>query len=87
MTLDLDRLTKLLQLTKSPNDHEALSALRKANAALERVGTDWRGLFTRLLEPHTRPQPIRQPWNGWATATGSLGGVTTNVQATFWTQP
>jgi len=40
-TADFARLRKLLALTASNNDGEALAAIRKANAMLERTKTHW----------------------------------------------
>ena len=39
------RLIKLLETTASTNDHEALVAIRKANALIKRQGWDWTRLF------------------------------------------
>lgn len=39
--MDKGRLIKLLNLTQSDNDNEALSALRKANALLKKAGKAW----------------------------------------------
>lgn len=53
MTINVDRLTKLLNLTQSDNDHEALSALRMANRYLNDQKTSWALLlapFQRELE-------------------------------------
>ena len=36
-----DKLVKLLQLTQSSNDHEALRSIRKANSLLKKNGMDW----------------------------------------------
>lgn len=43
---DFELLVKLMQLCHSDNDHEALMALRKANALLDRAGINW----DRLLQ-------------------------------------
>lgn len=42
MPLDRDRLTKLMGLTTSSNDHEALAALRKANEIIAGEKSNWR---------------------------------------------
>ena len=39
--LDRDRLAKLLALTTSLNDNEALAAIRKANEIVEGAGLTW----------------------------------------------
>jgi hypothetical protein len=50
-------LIKLLGMTTSTNDPEALSALRKANALLRSAGWDWeklvRGRITVIADPFT----------------------------------
>jgi hypothetical protein len=52
---ELDRLIKLMLLTQSPNDNEALAALRKANSWLRNAGADWemilRGKVTVVADP------------------------------------
>lgn len=45
-----DRLLKILMLTTSPNDHEALAAIRKANEILSAGKTTWRGLLNAAEE-------------------------------------
>ena len=66
---DLDRLIKLMKMTASPNDGEALTALRMATIALARVGGDWdtllRGHVTIIADPWggaTPPPPRRPDW-------------------------
>lgn len=44
-----DRLIKLLQLSQSSNDFEALAAIRKANAVLRANNMDWNQYFSRAL--------------------------------------
>jgi hypothetical protein len=39
--MDRDRLAKLLSLTQSDNDHEALSAVRSANAMFKKNSLTW----------------------------------------------
>ncbi len=43
--MDLSQITKLLALTQSDNDHEALLAARKANAILKSNNTMWHELI------------------------------------------
>lgn len=54
---DLDRLAKCLELATSDNDHEALAALRKANAIRKRLGFGWADLLARgsIQTPDTGP--------------------------------
>lgn len=68
MELDKDRLAKLLNLTESEHDGEALSAIRKANDLLRQHGTSWPtalGLFEPADgSPHAEPapdRPVRSP--------------------------
>jgi|SRR5580700_863352 hypothetical protein len=44
------KLRKLMQLTLSDNDEEALGALRKANALLRAHAYDWNSAFDRLIK-------------------------------------
>lgn len=51
MTLsEFNRLKKMMMLTTSPNDAEALSALRKANEVLAAFSYDWNAVFGRLVK-------------------------------------
>lgn len=45
--LHQDRLIKLLNLTTSDNDHEALLALRNAQAMMKSAGVSWEDLLAR----------------------------------------
>lgn len=45
-----DRLLKILRLTTSPNDHEALAAIRKANEMLSSNDTSWDKLISATDE-------------------------------------
>lgn len=74
-SLKVDLLTKLLGLTSSSNDNEALTAIRKANTLLRDSGWTWESLlsgkitivadpFTGLTPPAARaaqPEPPRTP--------------------------
>jgi hypothetical protein len=57
MRLDRERLIKLLNLTGSEYDAEALSAIRRSNALLRRHRTTWAELLAPLQEPLQTPQP------------------------------
>lgn len=66
MAEQLDLLIKLLKMTASSNDGEAVVAVRKANECLKRMSTDWesllRGKVTIIEDPFTRAAPApRQP--------------------------
>lgn len=63
--LDRQRLLKLMMMTQSDNDSEALIALRKANSMLKAEGMNWDnilGLQTQLDRlKANRPPPPRPP--------------------------
>lgn len=42
---DVQRLVKFLNLTTSENDHEALIAMRKANALLKQHNKSWNDMY------------------------------------------
>ena len=54
---ELSILIKLLKMTTSTHDHEALSAMRLANAQVLKLGTDWEDLLyakvTLVADPFT----------------------------------
>lgn len=56
-------LTKLLMLTTSNNDAEALQAVRKANALLKASGWDWQQLINGKITI------VEDPFKGLATPT------------------
>lgn len=71
-------LIKLMGLTASSNDGEALTALRKATSLLATAGWDWdkliRGKITVVEDPFARisdprPQPAPQAWQPNPTRT------------------
>lgn len=60
----LDRFIKFMKMTTSPNDGEAIAALRRANAVLREMGRDWeevlRGKITVIADPFANiPTPPR----------------------------
>lgn len=60
-----DRLAKLLRMTASPNDGEALTAIRMANALLTSAGWDWdkllSGKITVVADPFAAAPMPKQP--------------------------
>ena len=63
-----DKILKLLELTKSANDAEALNAIRKANDIREKAGLQWEEVFAKSVTTYkpTNLPPIfgmnpRQP--------------------------
>lgn len=44
--LDRVRFVKTLEMTRSSNDHEALAAIRMANAMLDKANVRWTGLIS-----------------------------------------
>jgi hypothetical protein len=57
MRLDRERLIKLLNLTGSENDAEALSAIRRSNVLLRRHRTTWAELLAPSQQPLQAPEP------------------------------
>lgn len=47
---DYHRLQKLMMSTTSDNDHEALQAIRSANAILKHYAIDWNRVFSRTVQ-------------------------------------
>jgi len=47
VTIDRERLIRLLRVTESDKDAEVLVAIRKANALLRANGTDWADIVVR----------------------------------------
>jgi hypothetical protein len=58
-TSSKDRIVKLLNLTASDNDHEALLALRNAQKLMKQGGLTWEALFTGSSTSSTRPTTPR----------------------------
>jgi hypothetical protein len=54
---DFHKLKKLMMLTLSSNDHEALAALKKANEIVARSSTDWNRIFERLVTVDVEEMP------------------------------
>ncbi len=44
-----DKILKLLELTKSTNDAEALNAIRKANDIREKANMQWEDMFAKSI--------------------------------------
>lgn len=59
MRADRERLLKVLALTGSTNDSEALAALRKAQMIMRRLKVTWGGL---IPDPEVPPPPPPRPW-------------------------
>ena len=57
MTLNRDQLIKLLNLTRSEYDAEALNAIRRANALLRKQRATWEDLLARPQESAKARQP------------------------------
>jgi len=47
--IDVSKLLKLLMLTQSSTDAEALGAIRAANAYLKSIELDWNGLVAEFM--------------------------------------
>lgn len=81
--MDRDKLTKLMNLTFSDNDHEALSALRKANAIVREERKMWGDLLLASGSPASKPSDPKRHWYGppefrqkWEDAHTDEGGRT-----------
>jgi hypothetical protein len=63
MTLDRDQLVKLLNLTSSEYDAEALNAIRHADALLSKHGTTWADLLAlpQVSAKAQQPEPTQEP--------------------------
>lgn len=48
--MNVNKLAKILALTQSPNDAEALSAIRMANEVLKDEGSDWKAFLKLYLK-------------------------------------
>jgi len=55
--VDVGKLVKMLMLTQSSNDQEALGAIRAANAHLKAAGFDWNGLVAEFMSSPGGPAP------------------------------
>ena len=50
-----DKILKLLELTQSANDAEALNAIRKANKIREKAGLQWEEIFAKAVTTYKPP--------------------------------
>ncbi len=66
MIVDREKILKLLNLTKSPNDNEALLAIRMANKMIEKCNSDWMGFLKIEIVKNTgtewKPRPQRETY-------------------------
>lgn len=64
--LDKTRLAKVLQMTTSTNDSEALAAVRKANEIIKGENLQWEDVITgggsTLTLHFARPEPTNDGW-------------------------
>jgi hypothetical protein len=73
--LDRSRFIRILKLTDSPNDSEALSAVRRANALLHAAGLSWDRLVVLPPAADTEPQATEDREDPlWADASMFLSG-------------
>jgi hypothetical protein len=92
---NLTLLIKLLKMTTSSHDAEALLAIRKANEQLAKFGGDWERLlrsritiigadpFSAIAEPPKREPKVRQPQAPSVNITCTACGTTTPDVAAF----
>lgn len=58
---DFNKLQKLMAMTASDNDGEALNALRAANAILKKYDITWERVFKRLVTVEIEEAPSEPP--------------------------
>lgn len=58
-----DKLLKLLALTGSDNDHEALAAVRAANKMLKANNTTWEKIVETNMASAVTANPSHQPFH------------------------
>ena len=57
-----EKILKLLDLTKSENDAEALNAIRKANDVREKAGLQWEDVFAKSVPSRNNlPPSVHRP--------------------------
>jgi len=59
--MNVEMLTKLLMMTTSSHDGEALVAIRKANEMLARDRLNWQGVMKRLQSAKPYEAPKAKP--------------------------
>ncbi len=65
--MDFDRLLKLLNLTRSDNDHEALLAIRQANKLMDDHNLSWDNCMMEVTPRRTEtPRPSPRQDHTWA---------------------
>lgn len=64
MTIDRSKLIKLMMMTQSSNDGEALAAVRKANALLKVSNLDWDSFIRSIPVQRPKPPPSRPMGRG-----------------------
>jgi len=59
---DFERLKKIMDRTRSENDHEALASLRAANRIIELSGVSWERFFERMvrIEVEENPETVEE---------------------------
>lgn len=77
-------LKKLMPMTRSDADAEALMAIRKANKLLDEAGTNWENVFARLVKVEDEIEPAPEEWTRAPDAAGRrryLGDLIEDVAA------
>ncbi len=59
---DFERLKKIMDRTRSENDHEALASLRAANRIIEASGVSWERFFEKMvrIEVEENPETVEE---------------------------
>jgi Protein of unknown function (DUF2786) len=69
--MDNGKLIALLNLTTSDNDHEALNAIRIANALIKKNNLRWENLIGITAPVAPGPKPKTYSWSSTSSAAGS----------------
>lgn len=58
--MKIEKIVKVLALSQSPNDAEALSAIRMANNMLKKEGCDWQAFMKRYLVANKESRTMKK---------------------------
>ncbi len=58
-----EKIFKLLELSQSENDAEALNAIRKANEIREKAGLQWEDIFAKSITTTYKPSDLPPVFN------------------------
>jgi hypothetical protein len=78
MSENRERLAKLLELTRSNSDGEALTAMRMANAMLKAANKSWSDILLPQKQPTPPPRPEPE-WDNFERHVRGHGGNAGNI--------